>query len=82
MTEKQTKMIEELELEIENIVQDKTKNHFAISSLYVEVESKPNGECPILEKEIERLWFKQDVYNDRIKVAQEEIDAIKTSMKP
>jgi hypothetical protein len=46
MTEKQTKMIEELELEIENIVQDKTKNHFAI------------------------------------KVAQEEIYAIKTSMKP
>ena len=60
----------------ENIIlhceREKNKNHFAIAELFSQQEEKPD--CPILEREIERLWFKQDTLNDRVKEAESVIE--------
>lgn len=81
MAQEEMSMIDALGLEIEILKQEKTRNHFAISALYMELDEKPDGECPILETEIERLWFKQDTYNESIKECEAKIAEAKDLMK-
>ena len=81
MVKKELSMINALELEIDTLEQAKQKNHAAIHELHHKLDEKPNSECPALEAEIERLWFKQDTYNESIKECQRKIAEAKDLMK-
>ena len=81
MAQKEMSMINELKLQIDTLELAKQKNHSAIHQFHNELDEKPDGECPIIEAEIERLWFKQDTYNESIKECEAKIAEAKDLMK-